>query len=118
MTESSAQQGGIVLTKLSKSYGPVRAFRSIDLMIAPGETVRAARPERRWQNHDHRHGARPDEAGLRQRLAVRHDVGASGRRWRLGAMLQTGVEDQNDPERSGPVALPAACTHPAGPSAP
>jgi ABC-2 type transport system ATP-binding protein len=39
MTESSAQQGGIVLTKLSKSYGPLRAVRSIDLMIAPGETV-------------------------------------------------------------------------------
>jgi ABC-type sugar transport system ATPase subunit len=39
MTESSAQQAGIVLTRLSRSYGPVRAVRSIDLMIAPGETV-------------------------------------------------------------------------------
>jgi ABC-2 type transport system ATP-binding protein len=39
MTERAAQQGGIVLTKLSKSYGPVRAVRAIDLTIAPGETV-------------------------------------------------------------------------------
>jgi ABC-2 type transport system ATP-binding protein len=39
MTESAVQQGGIVLTKLSKSYGQVRAVRAIDLMIAPGETV-------------------------------------------------------------------------------
>jgi ABC-2 type transport system ATP-binding protein len=39
MTESIAPQGGIVLSKLSKSYGPVRAVRAIDLVIAPGETV-------------------------------------------------------------------------------
>ncbi len=39
MTESNAPQGGIVLSKLSKSYGPVRAVRAIDLHIAPGETV-------------------------------------------------------------------------------
>jgi ABC-2 type transport system ATP-binding protein len=39
MTENHAHQGGIVLTNLSKSYGDVRAVRSIDLMIAPGETV-------------------------------------------------------------------------------
>src|SRR5262245_61631627 len=31
--------GGIVLSRLSKSYGAVRAVRSIDLVIAPGETV-------------------------------------------------------------------------------
>jgi ABC-2 type transport system ATP-binding protein len=31
--------GGVVLSQLSKSYGQVRAVRSIDLMIAPGETV-------------------------------------------------------------------------------
>jgi len=30
---------GIVLSRLSKSYGAVRAVRSIDLAIAPGETV-------------------------------------------------------------------------------
>ncbi len=31
--------GGIVLSCLSKSYGNLRAVRSVDLMIAPGETV-------------------------------------------------------------------------------
>jgi ABC-2 type transport system ATP-binding protein len=31
--------GGIVLSRLSKSYGDVRAVRGIDLVIAPGETV-------------------------------------------------------------------------------
>jgi ABC-2 type transport system ATP-binding protein len=31
--------GGIVLSRLSKSYGDVRAVREIDLVIAPGETV-------------------------------------------------------------------------------
>src|ERR1019366_1877226 len=30
---------GIRLSNLSKSYGPVRAVRSIDIAIAPGETV-------------------------------------------------------------------------------
>jgi ABC-2 type transport system ATP-binding protein len=31
--------GGVVLSRLSKSYGQVRAVRSVDLAIAPGETV-------------------------------------------------------------------------------
>src|ERR1700735_934200 len=31
--------GEIVLARLAKSYGKVRAVRSVDLMIAPGETV-------------------------------------------------------------------------------
>lgn len=31
--------GGIVLSGLSKSYGSIRAVRSLDLAIAPGETV-------------------------------------------------------------------------------
>ncbi len=39
MTQSNDHTGGIVLTSLSKSYGSVRAVRSIDLQIAPGETV-------------------------------------------------------------------------------
>ena len=39
MTSTSASHGGIVLSRLSKSYGAVRAVRSIDLVIAPGETV-------------------------------------------------------------------------------
>jgi ABC-2 type transport system ATP-binding protein len=39
MTNHNAQAGGIVLSRLSKSYGQVRAVRSVDLTIAPGETV-------------------------------------------------------------------------------
>jgi ABC-2 type transport system ATP-binding protein len=39
MTSTSASHGGIVLSGLCKSYGNVRAVRSVDLVIAPGETV-------------------------------------------------------------------------------
>src|SRR6516225_9758007 len=39
MVHHNAQAGGILLSGLSKSYGPVRAVRSVDLVIAPGETV-------------------------------------------------------------------------------
>ena len=39
MVHHNAQAGGVVLSRLSKSYGRVRAVRSIDLTIAPGETV-------------------------------------------------------------------------------
>jgi ABC-2 type transport system ATP-binding protein len=39
MTYGNASHGGIVLSHLSKSYGEVHAVRSIDLTIAPGETV-------------------------------------------------------------------------------
>jgi ABC-2 type transport system ATP-binding protein len=39
MANDDASGGGIVLSRLSKSYGEVRAVRSVDLMIAPGETV-------------------------------------------------------------------------------
>jgi ABC-2 type transport system ATP-binding protein len=39
MTTTDAPAGGVVLSHLSKSYGAVRAVRSIDLVIAPGETV-------------------------------------------------------------------------------
>jgi len=39
MASDNASGGGIALSRLSKSYGKVRAVRSIDLMIAPGETV-------------------------------------------------------------------------------
>jgi ABC-2 type transport system ATP-binding protein len=31
--------GGVVLTNLTKSYGPVHAVRGIDVAIAPGETI-------------------------------------------------------------------------------
>jgi ABC-2 type transport system ATP-binding protein len=36
---TSAAGGGIVLSRLTKSYRNVRAVRGVDLMIAPGETV-------------------------------------------------------------------------------
>jgi ABC-2 type transport system ATP-binding protein len=39
MAIKEAPGRGIVLSRLSKSYGAVRAVRSIDLAIAPGETV-------------------------------------------------------------------------------
>jgi ABC-2 type transport system ATP-binding protein len=39
MTPYVAPEGGIVLSHLSKSYGPVPAVQSLDLAIAPGETV-------------------------------------------------------------------------------
>jgi ABC-2 type transport system ATP-binding protein len=36
---NEAAGGGIILSRLTKSYGSVRAVRGVDLMIAPGETV-------------------------------------------------------------------------------
>jgi ABC-2 type transport system ATP-binding protein len=39
MVTEAGPEGGIVLSQLSKSYGAVRAVRSLDLAIAPGETV-------------------------------------------------------------------------------
>jgi ABC-2 type transport system ATP-binding protein len=39
MTAATDTGAGIVLSGLAKSYGPVRAVRSVDLVIAPGETV-------------------------------------------------------------------------------
>ena len=39
MATSNAVGAGIVLSRLSKSYGNVHAVRSVDLAIAPGETV-------------------------------------------------------------------------------
>jgi ABC-2 type transport system ATP-binding protein len=39
MTTHDTSDGAVVLSNLSKSYGDVQAVRSIDLTIAPGETV-------------------------------------------------------------------------------
>ena len=39
MAPTNAAGPGIVLSRLSKSYGNVQAVRSVDLAIAPGETV-------------------------------------------------------------------------------
>jgi ABC-2 type transport system ATP-binding protein len=39
MVTEAGPEGGITLSRLSKSYGAVHAVRSLDLAIAPGETV-------------------------------------------------------------------------------
>ena len=39
MATDNGSGSGIVLSRLCKSYGQVRAVRSLDLVIAPGETV-------------------------------------------------------------------------------
>jgi ABC-2 type transport system ATP-binding protein len=39
MTATTDAGAGIVLSRLAKSYGTVRAVRDLDLVIAPGETV-------------------------------------------------------------------------------
>src|SRR6516162_4028252 len=39
MSNGNVPAGGVVLSRLSKSYGEVRAVASIDLAIAAGETV-------------------------------------------------------------------------------
>lgn len=39
MATGTAPDGGIVLSQVSKSYGTIRAVRSLNLAIAPGETV-------------------------------------------------------------------------------
>jgi ABC-2 type transport system ATP-binding protein len=39
MSEEAVSSGAIVLSGVSKSFGPVHAVRSIDLKIVPGETV-------------------------------------------------------------------------------
>ena len=39
MTITIGAPGGVVLSRLSKSYGALRAVRDVDLLIAPGETV-------------------------------------------------------------------------------
>jgi ABC-type branched-subunit amino acid transport system ATPase component len=39
MVTANASDPGVVLSRLSKSYGHVHAVRSVDLVIAPGETV-------------------------------------------------------------------------------
>ena len=39
MAKTHAPGAGVILSRLSKSYGNVRAVRSVDLAIAPGETL-------------------------------------------------------------------------------
>ncbi|HUC21513.1 MAG TPA: ATP-binding cassette domain-containing protein, partial [Streptosporangiaceae bacterium] len=81
---------GVELSGLAKSYGPVRAVRGVDLVIAPGETVALLGPNGAGKTTtiDMMLGlTRPDEGkvsifGVPPAVAVRDGY--------VGAMLQTG----------------------------
>jgi ABC-2 type transport system ATP-binding protein len=90
MSNGNAPDGGVVLSRLSKSYGEVHAVQSIDLAIAPGETVALLGPNGAGKTTtiDMVLGlARPDSGtvsvfGMPPAAAVRAG-------W-VGGMLQTG----------------------------
>jgi len=90
MTAATDIGPGIVLSGLTKSYGPVRAVRCLDLVIAPGETVALLGPNGAGKTTtiDMMLGlTRPDEGtvsifGAPPATAVRDGY--------VGAMLQTG----------------------------
>jgi ABC-2 type transport system ATP-binding protein len=82
--------GGIVLSCLSKSYGNLRAVRSVDLTIAPGETVALLGPNGAGKTTtiDMMLGlTRPDEGSISIFGAAPAEAVRSG--W-VGGMLQTG----------------------------
>jgi len=87
---TSITGGGIVLSQLAKSYGNVHAVRSVDLEIAPGETVALLGPNGAGKTTtiDMMLGlARPDSGsvslfGMPPARAVAAGV--------VGGMLQTG----------------------------
>ena len=78
---------GIEFAGVSKSYGEVKAVRSIDLRIAPGETVALLGAERCRQIHRYRHDARLGDARcwFRPGLRRRAEGGDEGRtdRWHV-----------------------------------
>jgi len=86
----SQDPGGVVLSRLRKSYGRVRALRAVDLVIAPGETVALLGPNGAGKSTaiDMILGlGRPDSGsvtvfGLPPRVAAAAGV--------IGGMLQTG----------------------------
>jgi ABC-2 type transport system ATP-binding protein len=90
MTATTDTGFGVVLSGLAKSYGPVRAVRHMDLVIAPGETVALLGPNGAGKTTtiDIMLGlTRPDQGtvsifGAPPAAAVRDG-------W-VGAMLQTG----------------------------
>jgi ABC-2 type transport system ATP-binding protein len=103
--------GGIVLSRLSKSYGTVRAVQAVDLAIGPGETVALLGPngEGKSTTIDMILGlARPDTgtvsvfgqspeaatgAGGAARLALN---AASAAGWRQGDTAASGSAESRD----------------------
>jgi ABC-2 type transport system ATP-binding protein len=82
--------GGIVLSRLSKSYGNLRAVRSVDLTIAPGETVALLGPNGAGKTTtiDMLLGlTRPDEGSV---SVFGSSPAAAVRSGWVGGMLQTG----------------------------
>jgi ABC-2 type transport system ATP-binding protein len=90
MVDHNAPAGGIVLSRLSKSYRQVRAVRSIDLTIAPGETVALLGPNGAGKTTtiDMMLGlTRPDAGTV---LVFGRPPEAAVRAGWVGGMLQTG----------------------------
>ena len=91
MTTTPAAGPGVVLSRLTKSYGAVRAVRSLDLAIAPGETVALLGPNGAGKTTtiDMMVGlAKPDKGTV----SIFGSPPAAARKagW-VGAMLQTGA---------------------------
>jgi len=90
MMTSTGSPGGIVLSRLGKSYGTVCAVRSVDLTIAPGEAVALLGPNGAGKSTtlDMILGLiRPDEGSIS--IFGRSPAAAVRSGW-VGGMLQTG----------------------------
>jgi ABC-2 type transport system ATP-binding protein len=90
MTTASDAGPGIVLSRLAKSYGDVRAVRGIDLVIAPGETVALLGPNGAGKTTtiDMMIGLTKPDRGT---VSIFGSPPAAARQaGRVGAMLQTG----------------------------
>ena len=90
MANRNTSGGGIALSRLSKSYGNLRAVRSVDLTIAPGETVALLGPNGAGKTTtiDMLLGlTRPDDGSVSVFGASPAAAVRSG--W-VGGMLQTG----------------------------
>src|SRR5580658_1379364 len=90
MVADNISSGGIVLSGLSKSYGAVRAVRSIDLRIAPGETAALLGPNGAGKTTtiEMMLGlVRPDSGGIALFGLPPSEAVAAGV---VGGMLQTG----------------------------
>ncbi len=90
MTKTPDAGPGIVLSRLAKSYGSVRAVRDVDLVIAPGETVALLGPNGAGKTTtiDLMIGLTKPDAGT---VSIFGSPPAAARQaGRVGAMLQTG----------------------------